>query len=639
MRRTEPGTSPAARALVHGRRVGRKLDFVIIAVLALTVATLLFRQFVLQPTVAPAHATSIDRSIAVLPFENLSTDKDNAYFAEGIQDEILTGLAKIGQLKVISRTSTKSYGSRPDNVSQIAKELGVANILEGSVQRVGDRVRINVQLIRADSDSHLWAETYDRTLNDVFAVQSEVAQRIASSLRATLTGEEQKALDTRPTSNTEAYVEWLKARALGESSSSDRANIDRMRAIYRRVVRLDPDFAQAWAELVRLDVFRYWEGYDDDGSGLIAARQALDRANALAPELPQVAIARGWYLYYGERRFDEALAAFRRAAHSMPNSDQAWFGAALVERHMAQWQASVSDLVRAGALNPNSIEVLTALAETRIATRDCKHAGRSIAVGLALNPDDPYLQDMQAICLWNTTPDLDKVARQLAAQPVSVTNLGARANTALYQRRYDQASGLFRRAIAALGDDRSPNNYKDYISDRAMFALALALSEQRAGRREASRLAYQSVKDAADVALAASGKNINLRAANNAVLGMAAAGLGEAALARQNGQRAADLIPASEDAIDGLAWQRYLARIYALSGDADRALPLIAHLLTVNTTDPLTVVLLRLDPVWDPIRQDPGFQTLLKKYATDKPATVPVISATSASTHTESRSP
>ncbi len=624
-------------AWYHGERGEQKVTSIELLILAAVLAVgggLLWRYAQVTTATMPAASTTAstpavpargdvsEKSIAVLPFENLSQDKANGYFADGIQDQILTSLAKIGELKVISRTSTKTYGSRPDNVSRIAQELGVANILEGSVQRAGDRVRINVQLIRADSDNHLWAETYDRTLNDVFAVQSEVAKKIATSLRATLTGAEQQALATRPTSNTEAYVEWLKARALDESSSSDRANIDRIRAIYRRVVKLDPDFAQAWAELVRLDVFRYWEGYDDGGSGLIAARQALDRANALAPDLPQVAIARGWYLYYGERKFKQALSAFRSAQRNMPNSDQAWFGAALVERRMGQWQASIADMERASELNPRSIEVLTALAETRIATRDCQHASSAIGIGMVLKPDSPYLQDMQAICLWNTEPDLDKVAQQLAAQSVSVTNLGARANTALYQRHYDQASGLFRRAIAALGDDRSPNNYKDYISDRAMFALALALSEQRAGRREASRLAYQSVKDAAEDALAASGKNINLRAANNAVLGMAAAGMGQAALARQHGQRAADLIPASADAVDGLAWQRYLARIYALSGDADRALPLIAHLLTVNTTDPLTVTLLKLDPVWDPVRKDRRFQALLKKYANPSSTTI-----------------
>ena len=624
-------------AWYHGERGEQKVTSIELLILAAVLAVgggLLWRYAQVTTATMPAASTTAstpavpargdvsEKSIAVLPFENLSQDKANGYFADGIQDQILTSLAKIGELKVISRTSTKTYGSRPDNVSRIAQELGVANILEGSVQRAGDRVRINVQLIRADSDNHLWAETYDRTLNDVFAVQSEVAKKIATSLRATLTGAEQQALATRPTSNTEAYVEWLKARALDESSSSDRANIDRIRAIYRRVVKLDPDFAQAWAELVRLDVFRYWEGYDDGGSGLIAARQALDRANALAPDLPQVAIARGWYLYYGERKFKQALSAFRSAQRNMPNSDQAWFGAALVERRMGQWQASIADMERASELNPRSIEVLTALAETRIATRDCQHASSAIGIGMVLKPDSPYLQDMQAICLWNTESDLDKVAQQLAAQSVSVTNLGARANTALYQRHYDQASGLFRRAIAALGDDRSPNNYKDYISDRAMFALALALSEQRAGRLEASRLAYQSVKDAAEDALAASGKNINLRAANNAVLGMAAAGMGQAALARQHGQRAADLIPASADAVDGLAWQRYLARIYALSGDADRALPLIAHLLTVNTTDPLTVTLLKLDPVWDPVRKDRRFQALLKKYANPSSTTI-----------------
>src|SRR5215471_12633351 len=193
------------------RKTGRKLDFLIIAVLLLVIAALLFQR--LHPKVSPAISSSPEKSIAVLPFENLSEDKANAYFAEGIQEEILTRLAKIADLKVISRTSTQSYGSKPRNLAEIAKQLGVANILEGSVQKAGDQARINVQLINAQTDSHLWADTYDRKLTDIFGVESEIARGIAESLQAKLTGHEEQALAVKPTNNPEAYDAYLRGLA------------------------------------------------------------------------------------------------------------------------------------------------------------------------------------------------------------------------------------------------------------------------------------------------------------------------------------------------------------------------------------------------------------------------------------------
>lgn len=618
IRQTEPLQSPAARSAEEHYRIRRFLNGFTIAVLGLAVAVLLVRELTLSRQIAspvengaPRSAIE-DRSIAVLPFQSLSSDPANAFFAGGIQDEIMTRLARVGDLRLIARSSTAQYADQPVDIREVARRLGVAYLLAGSVQKAGERVRVSVQLIEGRSQDQVWARTWDRDLKDVFAVESEIALRIVDSLHASLSGEEQAAIEREPTANLQAHAEWLKARALSDQSSFDRDNIETLLAIYRRVVALDPEFGLAWAELVKLNVYSYWEGYDEDGQALARARQALERASILAPDLPQTAMARGWYLYYGERQFEQALNAFRSAQRSMPSNDQAWIGAALVERRMGQWQESIEDGRQARILSPNNIEALAVLAETLMATRNCRQAQSAIDAGLALKPDDPFLQDMLAICLWNTEPDLGQVAQRLAEQPETMIILAARARTALFERSYDQASNLYRRTLAMLDDEQQPDNYKDYISIRVVFQQGLALSEQRAGRLEVANAIYEQIKSDAEAKLAAGIDNLNIEAAQNIVIGLAAAGLGEAALARRHGERAVELIPPSADALDGFAWQRYLARILGLSGDAERAVPLIRHLLSITTTDPVTVPLLTIDPVWDPIRSDPGFQALLR---------------------------
>ncbi len=618
IRRTEPLQSPAARSAEDHYRVRRYLNGFTIAVLGLAVTILLARELTVSVrVVAPvkngeSQATIDDKSIAVLPFQSLSSDPDNAFFAGGIQDEIMTRLARVGDLRLIARSSTAQYAGLSVDVREVARQLGVAYLLTGSVQKAGGRVRVSVQMIDGRSQDQVWARTWDRDLKDVFAVESEIALRIADSLHASLSGEEQAAIELEPTDNLQAHAEWLKARALSDQSSWDRDNIETLLAIYRRVVALDPSFGLAWAELVKLYVYSHWEGYDEDGQALARARQALEQASALTPDLPQTAMARGWYLYYGERQFEQALNAFRRAQRDMPNNDQAFIGAALVERRMGQWQASIEDSRQARILSPNNIEALAVLAETLMATRNCRQAESAISAGLALKPDDPYLRDMLAICLWNTEPDLGLVAQRLAEQPETMVILAARARTALFQRSYDRASSLYRKTLAILDNEQQPDNYKDYISIRVVFQLGLALSEQRAGREEVATAIYHEVRSNAESRLAAGADNLNTEAAQNIVIGLAAAGLGEAAVARRHGERAVALMPPSADALDGFAWQRYLARILALSGDAERAVPLVRHLLSITTTDPVTVPLLTIDPVWDPIRSDPAFQALVE---------------------------
>lgn len=305
-----------------------------------------------------------DKSIAVLPFENLSEDKANGFFADGIQDQILTSLAQIADLKVISRTSTQKYSSRPENLSQIAKELGVAHILEGSVQKSGNQVRINVQLIQADSDSHLWAKTYDRKLDDIFVVQSEVAQEIADSLQVKLTGAERTALTTPPTENPAAYEAWLKARALLLGSPYDNDNNNRIVETLQRVVQLDPKFTAAWAQLASSQLFTYWTGFDASPERLAAAKAALDRALALDPQAPEVQMTQAQYLYTGERDFKAASLIFNGLKQRMPNDADVWFRAATGERRLGQFDAAVADFSHARALNPNDVRILGEYANT-----------------------------------------------------------------------------------------------------------------------------------------------------------------------------------------------------------------------------------------------------------------------------------
>ena len=317
-----------------------------------------------SPTIGPIPP----KSVAVLPFENLSAEKDNAYFADGIQDEILTGLAKIGDLKVISRTSTHGYGSRPQNLAEVGRQLGVAHVLEGSVQKAGSRVRVNVQLIDAASDAHLWAETYDRTLKDVFAVETEVAQKIASSLQAELTRDERAALTKKPTDNSAAYEAFLKARTLLLGSSYDRVNSKRVLDALQSAVTLDPGFAEAWAQLSIVNSWIYWSGFDPTASRMAAAKSALDRAAALAPDLPRAEKARAMYEYFGKRDFTSALNIWRSLQRRLPNDDEVWYFSALLERRLGLFDAAVADFDRARLLNPNGVQFATELGLTLVPT-------------------------------------------------------------------------------------------------------------------------------------------------------------------------------------------------------------------------------------------------------------------------------
>ncbi|HET9032302.1 MAG TPA: tetratricopeptide repeat protein [Dokdonella sp.] len=576
-----------------------------------------------EPIRAPDAAPSLtdvvkkvtDKSIAVLPFENLSEDKANGFFADGIQDQILTSLAQIADLKVISRTSTQKYASRPENLSQIARELGVAHILEGSVQKSGNQVRINVQLIEADSDSHLWAKTYDRKLDDIFVMQSEVAQEIADSLQARLTGAERTALTTPPTENPAAYEVWLKARTLQLGSPYDEENNDRIVETLQRVVQLDPNFAAAWAHLASQGLWIYWSGFDASPERLAAARAALDRATALDPEAPEVQMTQAQYLYTGERDFKAASTILNRLKQRLPNDADIWFRAATAERRLDQFDESVADFARARSLNPNDARTLGEYGITLYALRRFNEAEQVLDAALELQPDDPSLLAMKLYNAWEMY-GIEGGANLLASvQSDDVSILALRGTQALFERDYTAASGLFRRALAGKEQARSPIEFAGYLPGDVGLQLVLAFSEQRNDASATAKDLYRQVQSRARSVLATEQPNPNIAAAWHAALGWAEAGLGQRESSIRNAQRATELIPEAGDAFEGPTWVYYLAQTYALNGNADHAIPLLEHLLQIPSG--VTREFLRLDPTWDAIRDDPRFQNLLKEAGHD----------------------
>jgi len=331
------------------RRSGRLLDFIIIGALLLVIAMLVAGRL---PFYRQTGESISQKSIAVLPFENLSEDKANAYFAEGIQEEILTRLAKIADLKVISRTSTQRYQSKPGNLAEIAKQLGVANILEGSVQKATDQVRVTVQLIQVASDSHLWADTFDRKLTDIFGVESEIAKAIADALQAKLTGGEQRALAVKPTNNSEAYDAYLRGLALEARTTTSPDDSEKAAGFYERAVQLDPGFALAWARLSRANAHVYFGGLNSTTARRDATERALNTAQKLQPSSPETLLAQAYYQYWVRRDYELAKGTFGRVRELLPGSSDVPGALALIARRQGRWDESVGYWEQTLVLDP-----------------------------------------------------------------------------------------------------------------------------------------------------------------------------------------------------------------------------------------------------------------------------------------------
>jgi len=601
---------PTQASITH--KTGRKLDFAIIGVLAVAVALLLVDRF------SPGHGSAPvpnDKSIAVLPFENLSDDKSNAYFAEGIQDEILTRLAKIGALRVISRTSTQQYASKPGNLSEIARQLGVANIVEGSVQRAGDVVRVNVQLIRAAGDSHLWADIYDRKLDNLFTVQSEVAGAIASQLQAQLTHDEKKELETPLTTDPQAHDAWLRALVFFNRNAEDPAGVEGAIAQLTIATQADPRFAAAWALLSRSHASQYFQQFDHSAARRAAATAALERAVALAPERTDTQTAVGYYHYWIERDYAAAIRTFAALEAREPNNADAIEALGYIARRQGRGDEAVRRLDQAVNLDPRNMQLLIEAAWTHGQQRDWRGSIKLADRALLIAPDDMSLVAVKAQSLLSvgrteeSGPLLAPLRPDGTAQQVV---LSIRLQAIL---SHDYAAGVaqLKPMLDQLETMHSVNVRPLTIGtyENAVGELAL-----RAGDVDAGKRWLTAGRDRLVAALTQEPDNVT----GLSSLALALSLLGDRDGAMRAIDHAIQVSPASTDALFGPLFEEHRARIQVRFGEIDAPIATLARLLKTNYAAAITVERLRLEADWDPLRGDPRFQALLQPHGDAKAA-------------------
>jgi TolB-like protein/Tfp pilus assembly protein PilF len=565
----------------------------------------------------PRHseaATGIpQKSIAILPFENLSEEKANAYFAEGIKDEILTKLAAVRDLKVISRTSTAKYQSKPDNLKTVAQELGVSTILEGAVQRAGDKVRINVQLIDAQTDGHLWAKSYDRDFKDILGVESEVAQEIAETLRANLSPSESHALASTRTPDTEAYDVFLRGEyelRQAEQYSRTAEAYDRADAFYRQALARDPNFAEAAAELARSRLSRHWFVSPFTATELEEVKSLIDRALALAPNSPEAHSALGLFFYWGHRQYEAALTEFNRTLELQPNNASARQNCASVYRRRGEWERSLADSQRAQELDPRDTGIPDNTAATYLLLRLWKDAERWLSRSLAIDPHNMQAASALLITRLNATGDVDSARRALD---------GFREGTKSLTREWFAAGG----DVAGFSGIEV---YLDVIERRftdAFQALEKKVVSNDLGYLQhlAARVAlrvlageHEAAKSAGEEALPLLEAKLRERPEDTFVmmeLAWVYLALGRNADALRLAREAAASIPIEKDAVAGPTFQIGLAQIEARAGAPEEAVKRLRHLLSIPAGQVASIARLRIDPVWDPIRDRPDFQQLL----------------------------
>jgi TolB-like protein/class 3 adenylate cyclase/Tfp pilus assembly protein PilF len=546
-------------------------------------------------------ASSItEKSIAVLPFQNLSDDKSNAYFTDGIQDEILTKLSKIAALKVISRTSTQKYTSTPENLREIGQQLGVANLLEGSVQKIANAVHVNVQLIRAATDEHLWAESYNRKLDDVFGVEGEVANAIADQLNTKLSGAEQKAVAEKPTQNAAAYDAYLRGLNIEHNNYNYDAYVQAEHN-YRRAVELDPNFALAWARLAILRSFLNFNAIDLSTYTADSVKQAADRAMALAPDAGESWIAQGSYRYRILRDFNSALAAYEEARKRMPNNALVYEYLGFILRRLGRWQEAETNYKKAIELDPRDVQLLSAVGnEFYMYLRRFDDALASSDRALQIAPDAAGVHANKAVVL-QTAGRLDEARQELALVPDEVLDdwvVAARITQAMYERRFGDVINVVERKLNSL-----PAN-QPFDSFANAFLVQMGQCQKWLGQHEAARQTFEravrEIKPTPDTVVRPDANG------TPSILAQAYAGLNEKENAlQQAGQAVKDY---DGDAINQPQAEVQLAQIQTRFGDIDSAIAALPHLLEVPAG--VTVANLKFDPLWDPLRKDPRFQKL-----------------------------
>ncbi len=582
---------------------------ILILIAALVIGGFLFWQQKKPKTSAAAAAIS-EKSIAVLPFENRSEDKANAYFADGIQDEILTRLAKIADLKVISRTSTQHYKSAPENLPEIARQLGVAHIVEGSVQKSGDSVRVNVQLIKAANDSHLWADSFDRKLTDIFSVESEVAKAIADQLRAHISGHEEQVIAAKPTDNTEAYDAYLRGLAYSLKAGNLPANAIGAQKYLREAVRLDPKFALAWALLSYVEARGYiTAGLQPTVALREEAQQAAETALTLQPNLGEAILAKGFYHYACLKDYDTAMRYFEQARPLLPNNSRIPESLAYVARRRGEWERSESYFNEAERLDPRNVNLLAQHAISCQCLRRFPEALRKLDQVLDITPDDvDILAEKAAIA--QAEGDLPRASALLAPlRPTADLNqaLETQVYQAILERRPAQIIPRLKEILA------KPDPALGYFNGELRFWLGWA--QEVAGDHAGAQETWQQTRTELESFLKEQAENLNLIGD----LALINAGLGDKTAALALAERAMATVTIEKDALAGTRPIEILPRVAAQMKEPDRAIAALQKVLSIPGTGalaenvPLTPALLRLDPMFDPLRNDPRFQKLCEE--------------------------
>jgi TolB-like protein len=573
----------------------------LLALMAIIAVGVMFSRYRMRSTPAAP-----EKSIAVLPFENLSEDKANAYFADGIQEEILTHLASIADLKVISRTSTQRYQSKPGNLSEIAKQLGVANILEGSVQKAADQVRVNVQLVNAQTDSHLWAETYDRKLTDIFSVESEVATAIAQKLQAKFTGNEERALKSKPTANLDAYDAYLRGLEFDRRTETP-ADLLEARRYLELAVKLDPAFALAWARLGRVEANFYFQDIDIHPARLDAARNAVETAVRLQPDLGESWLASGYYHLYCERNRELARADFEKARQRLPNDSDVLFALSIIDRSQGQPDKALVLQIEALRLDPRNASLFFQQAETFAALRRFDEARLAADNALMITPNDRELKALKAIT-YQAEGDLKRAHQTFgenSTHPWTARAYPLQLRQLMLERNYADMISRLRPLLA----ERAPSTA---INQDGYYWL-LGMAQKLTGDLKSARSTFAQGRD---FLLATIQKSGGPQGAIHATIAHMYAGVGDKPNALREAKRAVEL--EGDDTYYAPAAEEGLAIVEAQTGETASAVARLPKLLTAHyfswlSFAPLTPALLRVDPVWDPLRDDPVFQKLCEE--------------------------
>jgi len=551
----------------------------------------------------------IDKSVAVLPFQNLSSDPENAYFADGIQEEVLTRLAKIADLKVISRASTQQSQSNPGNLAEIAKQLGVANILEGSVQKAADQVRVNVHLVNVQTGSQLWAETYDRKLSDIFVVESEIAKGIAESLQAKLTGREEQALAAKPTNNPEAYDAYLRGLAFEARSNYSSEALFKAIDFYGLAVQLDPNFALAWARLSGAHALLYFNRGDATAARRDAAKEALENAQRLQPNSPETLLFTGYYQYWVLHDYGLAKATFGRVSKMLPGNSQVLYALGAIARREGLWGESEAYWERGLALDPRNTALLIEVAWTYAALRQFPRALRLYDRALDILPDELSLMALKA-SIYQAEGTLQEAAK-LLVQVNAQTNSNAAVRIKVAQLKLERNQTEAIRFVQS----RQARLHSASGIDKGIKQNGLALIHRVAGDTAQAKAFAEQARNTLEPLSKDQPDNAFVAAA----LAVAYAILDEKGPALNEAQRAMTLVPSSKDRLSGPGFEENLALVEMIIGENSRAISTLTRLLQtpyggwLYNPAPITPALLRLDPIWDPLRADPAFQKLCEE--------------------------